>query len=218
MSWEQFTTWLDKFSNNPIVVAIFSVISTFIGVFAVFSKTSMGRKSIIKMIEIGHRSEQKFIEIAKTVEAHKKEVEKQVLELKDYYEQKIALVLSIANFYEQSLFEIAELIPNAKVHAKVTQVRETYEAKKKVVENEIGAIYQDFELAVEKRAKEIESEYAKKYELITGELENIKLQIAPFQKSIDEIVVNDEYPIPLNEEEVDDGQENENTDTEEKGV
>jgi len=186
--WETFTNWLTNFFNEPVVISITTVLST-LGAFLLFlSKTSFGKKAIYKLTELGHRVEKKVNDIGETVEAHKKEVQNEVVALKENYEQKIAIVLSIANFYEQSFFEIASLIPNAKVQAKVTEVREVYEAKKKVIENEIGLIYDDFETAVIEKTELIEKEYADKYHAISQELENLKLQIQPFQRSVDEIL------------------------------
>ena len=112
-----------------------------------------------------------------------------------------------------TFFEILSLIPNAKVQAKISELKENYDEKKKVIEEQVGLIYEDFELAVNERVETIEQQYAEKYNAIYSELENLKLQIAPFQKSVDEILENTE---PVEEEVYE--QENENTDSEKKGI
>lgn len=128
--WEHFTTWLDQVTSNPLVITITGILTVVGSIFIFLSKTSFGKKAIANLTGLYRIGEQKATQTLKKVEevetlakekikALESQYEQKANELKAEYEQKAATLVSIINYYEESVFSILEKIPNAKVQSEL---------------------------------------------------------------------------------------------------
>ena len=197
MSWEQITTWIDHFTNKPLVYGIFIVLVSFACAFILFSQTSIGKKALRKLTSLYTLGDQRNSTTLKKVEeverlaterieALESHYEQKASELKAEYEQKVATLVSIVNFYVESLFESLELVPNAKVQNQIKVLKANYETKKNEIAQVIGPIYQDYTSALEKQKDEIRKEYDEKVAFLESEIAQLSLYINEIKESKEE--------------------------------
>lgn len=181
--WEQFTQWLTNVTNNPAFIAVASVVSSISGVLLIVSRTSLGKKALKKMFNLTTKIEGDFDSHKKVVEDKLKESEElinkklselaevkdSVIEASKELDKQVKIYFNQFNFYEEQMFAILELIPNAKVQEKVSEFKAEWEDKKKEIEEFLCISYEEFEA----KAQEFEDEKNK--------------QIAELQKQLDEI-------------------------------
>ena len=193
MNWEQVTTWIDSFTNKPLVYGIFIVLVSFGCAFILFSQTSVGKKSINKAISLHQesaRTAKQTLETVKKVETLAKEkineleakYEQKVSDLTNAYEEKVATLVSIVNFYEESFFSVLEKIPNAKVQGQLKELKESYETKKKEISDVIGVIYQDYTLAINNKEDEVRKEYDEKVAFLENKINELYLYLGEIKK------------------------------------
>lgn len=186
--WEQLTEFLSQFFDKKVVVIIVTILSLLYAAVVILSKTSIGKKALNELRALGHRTEQTARDTLEKVESYKKHAEEEFAAYKAECDRKVAVAISCFSYFESSILDAVSQIPNKKVQERVQEITEQYLEKKQVLEEEFGFIYDDFEIAVQQRADQIEKEYAKKYQEINAQIENLKLQIQPFSKPIDEIL------------------------------
>lgn len=188
MNWDKFTAWIDQFTNKPLVYGIFIVLVSFACAFILFSQTSIGKKTLNKLTnlyKLGHERANDTLKKVEEVEILAKEkiaeleaqYEQKINELTAAYEEKVATLVSIVNFYEETLFVILEKIPNAKVQSELATLRETYETKKKEISDVIGIIYQDYTLILKNKEEQIRKEYDEKVAYLENEIKRISLYL-----------------------------------------
>lgn len=188
MNWDKFTAWIDQFTNKPLVYGIFIVLVSFACAFILFSQTSIGKKTLNKLTslyKLGHERANDTLKKVEEVETLAKEkiaeleaqYEQKTADLTAAYEEKVATLISIVNFYEESFFAVLEKIPNAKVQGEISNLRETYEAKKKEISDVIGIIYQDYTVILQNKEKEIRKEYDEKVAYLENEIKRISLYL-----------------------------------------
>lgn len=188
MNWEQIKTAIDSFTNKPIVIAIVTVLVSAAFAFILFSKTSLGKKAINKLTDLyalgkekADKTLQKVEEVetlaTEKIEALAAEYEQKAENLKSECEQRVAVVVSLLNFYEETLFAILEKIPNAKVQAELAVFKANYQSKKAAITETIGEIYEDFNLAVERNKEEIEQQYKERIDYLADEIKKLNLYI-----------------------------------------
>ncbi len=175
MNWETITNWISQFFDKKIVIAIATIIAALGCGLIMLSRTSFGKRAIVKLTTLYELGLKKANDTEEKVKAVQKLAEEKIVELEGYYEQRIAVVISTLNFYEESTFTLFELVPNKKVQEKLAEVKEQYKAKKELITSIIGEIYDDFEIAVEKKEKEIRQEYEDKIAYLENQIANINL-------------------------------------------
>ena len=208
MNWEQITAWIDKFTNKPLVYGIFIVLVSFACAFILFSQTSIGKKTLKKLTSLYNLGHQKANDTLKKVEdverlanekieGLKADYEQKAADIENKCDQKVAFLISVVNFYEESTFSILEKVPNAHVQEELTKFKQSYQAKKKEISDAIGVIYQDHTLALEKAKEEIRKEYDDKIDFLENEIKEFNLYLSELKK----------------EEEPNDGEREESTDS-----
>lgn len=186
--WETAKAFIDRISNNPIVVTLAGVFAFIGGGLLLLSRTSVGKKAINKAIELCSGADRKAADTLKKVQdietlakekiaALQKDNTKKIEDLTNFYEQKIACALSFVNFYEESLFAIADQIPNAKVQALLSDLKKEYENKKKEIADTIGVIYQDYTDVVKATNQELRKEYQSKIDFLENKVKEMGLFI-----------------------------------------
>lgn len=186
--WESFTSFMSKVANQPIVISLSSIFAFFSGALLLFSRTSLGKKAINKAISLCSGADRKAAETLKKVQdietlakdkiaALQADYAKKVEELTNFYEQKLACALSFVNFYEESLFAIADQIPNVKVQALLSDYKKEYENKKKEIVDTIGVIYQDYTDVVKATNQELRKEYQSKIDFLENKVKEMGLFI-----------------------------------------
>ena len=175
MNWETITNWISQFFDKKIVIAIATILAALGCGLIMLSRTSFGKRAIVKLTTLYELGLKKANDTEEKVKAVQKLAEEKISELEGYYEQRIAVVISTVNFYEESTFALFELVPNKKVQEKLAEVKEQYKAKKELITSIIGEIYEDFEIAVEKKEKEIRQEYEDKIAYLENQIANINL-------------------------------------------
>lgn len=175
MTWEQIKTFIVKVSQHPLTITIVFVLCSFACALFIFSRTSIGKKAINKLTSLYYLGDQKAKETLEKVKEVEILANEKIEGLKAEYEQKVAVLVSIVAFYEETVFLILEEIPNAKVQARLAQFKESYQEKKNEITSVIGEIYQDFNLAVEKKENEIRKEYEGKIEYLENQIKQLGL-------------------------------------------
>lgn len=186
-TWEQVTLWINGFFDKPIVVTISGILTLLATILIALSRTSIGKKAIVKLtnlynlgIDIAHETNQKVKDVE--LLANQK-----IESLKAEYEQKTAALISIVNYYEESLFSLIELIPNAKVQNKLVDFKSNYIAKKEEIAQLVKVTYQDFELEVEKRVEQAQVVIREKEQLLDERLLEIDNLIKLYKEKLEEI-------------------------------
>ena len=188
MSWETITAFLDKISNNPIVITIVGILSLFIPLFTLFAKTSFGKKAIEQLTSLYQLGYERAIDTLKKVEDVEKlanekikalvgEYEQKCVELKQECEQKVACALSIVNFYEESVFYILDQIPNAKVQNLLQEFKEKYKEKKWEISQIVSITYQDYNEHIELVKQEVRAEYDEKIDFLENQIAQLTLYL-----------------------------------------
>lgn len=186
MDWSQIALWIDNLTNNPTFIAVVGVLTTTGAVFSFLKTTSVGKKALNSLTTLGRNTNQIATDTLVKVTAVEKfandkiaELEavfnKEVQELTIKYETKVAALISIVNFYEESLFAIVDLIPNKKVQERLLNFKSIYQDKKNEITNIVGAIYQDFDSVVATEKENIEAQYESKINYLENELARINL-------------------------------------------
>lgn len=184
--WENLTEWLSQFFDKEVVVIIVSITYALAAILIIISKTSFGKKAIAdltalfnKGVKIAKESNEKVIDVEKLA---KEKIEA----LKADYEQKTTALVSIVNFYEESLFQIIEKIPNKKVQDELLVLKESYGEKKKEINQWVTLTYQDAQEEIQTLVKKVEEEKDIKIARLTGEIEELKELVNSFINSKEE--------------------------------
>lgn len=186
MDWSQIALWIDNLTNNPTFITITGVLTLTGAVFSFLKTTSVGKKALNSLTTLGRNTNQIATDALVKVTAVEKfandkiaELEavfnKEVQELTIKYETKVAALISIVNFYEESLFAIVDLIPNKKVQERLLNFKSIYQDKKNEITNIVGVIYQDFDSVVATEKENIEAQYESKINYLENELARINL-------------------------------------------
>ena len=206
MNWEQITNAISAFFDKPVVITIIGVLSGALTLFTIFAKTSLGKKAIKSLTALYNLGEQRAKQTLEKVQDVERLANERIEALKAEYEQKLAIVVSLFNFYIESLFEIARLIPNAKVQKLADQLEANYKAKVSEITKVIGEIYQDYSLAVEEKEKAIRKEYDEKIKFLEDQIKQINLYFNEIKEEPDDGQREEETNSDSREEEVQDNQ------------
>ena len=186
MSWEQVTTWLDAFTNKPIVIAIVSILTAAAPLILIFKNTSFGKKAIASLTSLYRLGEEKANATLKKVEDVEKLAKEKIDALEREYtqkledfqnkcEQKVACAISIVNFYEESLFALIEQIPNKKVQTLLLDFKDKYQEKKWEISQIVDITYQDYNEHIDLVKHEVREEYNEKIEFLENQIAQLKL-------------------------------------------
>jgi hypothetical protein len=186
MDWSQIALWIDNLTNNPTFIAVVGVLTTTGAVFSFLKTTSVGKKALNSLTALGRNTNQIATDALVKVTAVEKFANDKIVELEAVfnekvqeltikYETKVAALISIVNFYEESLFAIVDLIPNKKVQERLLNFKYIYQDKKNEITNIVGVIYQDFDSVVATEKENIEAQYESKINYLENELARINL-------------------------------------------
>lgn len=176
--WDKFTEVCDKVTNHPVFIAITTVLSILLSALIVLSKTSWGKKAI-NDVKAKFNASQKFNEETrlavrenlKTIEDFKDEQ----LEVYDgfrlHINEEVKIIYSKYEIFENDLLEILSLIPNAKVQAKITNIRNQIEKRDEEIRKVVGGSYNEIQSYIEQEAEKIANE---KIATLSEEIESLK--------------------------------------------
>lgn len=196
MTWEQITTWLDQFTDKPIVYYSLCVVIGVVAAFVILSKTSIGRKALKELRALFSRNEQTAKDTLKKVqevetlakekiEALTADYEQKLADFESKCEQKVACVVSYFSLYEERTFAVLEKIPNAKVQEQVQIFKKEYEEKKKEISDVVGVIYEDYASAIENAKQEVRAEYEEKISYLENQIAQINLYFSEVKGETD---------------------------------
>jgi len=157
MNWNEITYNIEQFWNKPVPIIGFTIGTLIIGIIVIISKTSFGRKWILRFKDWYQELNVKYneaIEAKDKIIAEKDEI---IANLTKEYETKIALLNENRNKEREMIIAIAENINNVKIKKLVEEFKQ-----EPIIEVESDYIL------------EIKNEYESKYEEVLKQLEEIK--------------------------------------------
>ena len=187
--WEQFTTWLNDFSNNPVVISLITIFTLLGAVLAVFSKTSVGRKTLNWLKEKVTEIHNEVAGNTALIRKYKDDTDSTILEFTNKADQflnnlntKVATIYSKFEFLESGLIDILKDVPNAKVQAKLDSYIESKEKFELEVKEALGDTYsfiqKKINAEVENRVIEIQEKANNEIAGLKGEIDELKQIIA----------------------------------------
>ena len=160
--WEEFTQWLTNVTNNPTFIALMSILTTVGSILVIISKTSFGKKAILKLTQLAEVSRTEITKIQETVNEEKEKLEKRADELTEAYsnftahlDTQFKVFFNQFDFYETQMYEILKLVPNAKVQEKLEEFYSGWQDKKKEIEEFIGLSYSQIEEKLSEKDEKI---------------------------------------------------------------
>ena len=213
--WEDFKAGLAEFTNNPTVIAVATILTTIFGVFVVFSRTSIGKRVLKGLIAKFETLKEENAKFKKEVEKAKAEFEeeKQML-IKEFslfeedHAKKITAIYSKYEIFENDLFAVLDEIPNAKVQAKLKELRESKDAKEEEIRLMLGDTYSYIQEKINNgvlaKTQELEEKSKNEIASLKGEISELKESIKNLSNNAD---VGELTPTNENEEVSDHGEE-----------
>ena len=194
--WEDFKAGFTEFTNNPTVIAVATILTTIFGVFVIFSRTSIGKrvlKGLIAKFETLKEENAKFkkeVEKAKTeIEEEKQRLIKEISLFEEDLTKKVTAIYSKYEIFESDLFAVLEEIPNAKVQAKLKELRESKDAKEEEIRLMLGDTYsyvqEKINNGVLAKTKELEEKSKNEIATLKGEVNKLKEDIKNLSNNAD---------------------------------
>lgn len=182
MSWEQVKTFINGVAQHPLTITIVFVLLCFGCALIIFSKTSLGKKAIIELTKLHKLGEEKASQTLEKVKDIEILANEKIEALKAEYEEKVAVLVSIVNYYEESVFTILEKIPNAHVQKQLAFFKSTYQDKKEEIKNVIGPIYQDYATALLATKEALREEKEEKINFLENKIAELELYVSELKK------------------------------------
>ena len=159
-----FTQWLTDITHNPVFISLTSIFSMLGAILVVLSKTSIGRKALKTMQELSRNANAKIgeihikaVEMKEDITAFKKEIEEKEEALKQEVIQKSTIVYNQMDVFEDYMIQILSEFPNAKVQAKVTEFKNTWEKQKEKIKVVMGQTYSEIQEQCNKLQEQIDA-------------------------------------------------------------
>lgn len=194
MNWEMivetFNTWCNAvkdFFNQPVPIIGCTIGFLLITILNILSKTSWGRKTINTVIgSVNTLKAETTAKIAETSE--------NINNLKNEYEQKLAIAETHSQELENLLLNIGDQLHNKQIKEYVEKYRQTKQDAKTQVQNLVEQSSKAIELKMEEMQKQMDgykSELAKQYEEM---IENYEKELKELQEKVEnkkELINND---------------------------
>ena len=171
MDWNVIGENLSAFFNMPIVISIATSLVAFIEVMVIFSKTSLGKKLFSKMNIKAEQAVSMVEEIKTEAQNLLNLKDREIDELGETYEKKLAVVLSENLELEKVIEKIGEVIPNQKVKEVISSFIESRGERAIQISSCIGTS-QEF-LALKEEAEKAREEAKALYEAKINEADNL---------------------------------------------
>lgn len=179
MDWNSIVENIKIFFQQPVAIIGCSVGCLLFYTLTFISKTSFGKKNILRL-------QNKFNELKSTYDTLEAQTKEKVANLKDLYEEKVAIVENHTIEVENLLFAISENINNKKVKELV----EKYKTLKEETKTQAEELIKQSSLAIDNKIKEVQAELdAYKTELklqYETEIQKYKDELEELQKSLEE--------------------------------
>lgn len=184
MQWEQIVEWVKDFFNQPVPIISCTVGALLIAIITIISKTSLGKKSIKRMLTAV--SEVK-LELTNTIA----KTSDNVAQLKKEYETQLALAETHSQELEDLLLSISAQLHNAKIRELVEQ----YKSKRSEIKTAYENIVAQTNKALEEKKTEIEAQLKKFEEEFKKTQEEIlaQYQLEEQPKEIIEVQENEAH-------------------------
>lgn len=184
---EQFKTWWNEFANNRLVLLIFAILGLGLLLWIFANKTSIGKKALNFLKDGFNKVSNESKETRKIVDDKIVEIDTYVKSLDTKYndfvnktEETVSAVLIQYQYLKSDLYDVLNVIPNAKVQAKLKELI----AKVDERENEIVNVLEDSYKSVEEKVKNTQF-YA--YETLSKENAELKGEIIEIKQIVEEL-------------------------------
>ena len=181
MEWEVIKENISAFFNMPIVITLMSITFGFIYVLVIFSKTSLGKK-LFNKVNLKYDEVVRYCkEMKENCETFLKEKEEQIRELKETYEQKLAVAVSYTEQIEDLLDKVADTTPNKKIKGLIEEFKSTKEERLAEIKKAVGT-YEEF-LELKGKAEEVQKQVEDKVNEIKNNVtEELNGKIALYEE------------------------------------
>lgn len=151
MEWyNQLVETLYKFFDNELVEILTVILSTLGAFLIAFSKTSFGKKQFKNLKELLSVSNRKLQESADVLNKSKEQHLEEIKELKENYENKLAIAYDKVNTLENLVISIAENSQNIKVKDAVKKYKETKKNEIDQISDVLAKVKETYEERLEK--------------------------------------------------------------------
>lgn len=157
MTWEQISYNIEQFWNKPIPIICFIAVMLIIIFLIIFSKTSFGKKALNELKLKFDVMKNMFDEIIKAKDEIINRKEEIIAEMKQDYEDKLALIQAEKDKEKEVIIAIAQNINNIKI--------------KKIIEEYKHTVSPE---SISELVEEVKKDYESKYEQVLKELEELK--------------------------------------------
>jgi len=170
MSWDQIVNAIREFMNQPVPIICCSVGALLVFVLTIIAKTSIGKKSLNQLKEMYRQMESKHTEIMLSYQSSEVEHINRMSEMKNYYEEKLAIVESEKAKLEELIYFIGENIHNKNIESKIADYKE--EASKRI--NDISQV-------VNEEVEKSKTKFAVEIKLINEEIKKLYEEIKEYK-------------------------------------
>ena len=179
MDWNTIVEAIKIFFEQPVAIIGCSVGCLLFYTLILVSKTSFGKKNILRL-------QNKISELKSTCDTYEAQTREKVANLKEAYEDKVAIVENHAIEVENLLFAICENINNKKVKELVEQ----YKTLKNETKSQAEELIKQSSLVIDSKIKEVQAELdAYKTELKSqyeNEIQKYKDELEQLHNSLEE--------------------------------
>lgn len=200
--YDKVATWLSNFFNHPAVIWITNITLIFVYALVVFSKTSLGRKLFNKALAKYDTVVGISKQLKEESDKFKQEAKEQVESLQKEYDEKLNVAVSYAEQLENLLYQIGDVIPNAKVKECINEFKSQKETRTQEISKVVGTYEQfkeltlkgaEIEQEIETRVKEQVDKFQELYENKAKELDALIARYKTFEYNEQELLEETHY-------------------------
>lgn len=159
--WEQFKEWVDVLANNKVAVIIIASVLALVIFLIIFSKTSIGKKSLKTLKNLYSDLVSKFKDFVAVMLDFKRETiekvnegEKKFEELSNKTDEKLAVITLQYESFKKGVYDLLSKVPNAKVQKGLEELKLDTEKHEKYLQAVLGDYYSEIKHLLEEKENE----------------------------------------------------------------
>lgn len=159
--WEQFKEWVDVLANNKVAVIIIASILALVIFLIIFSKTSIGKKSLITLKAKYAELTAKFVAFVGVINDFKRETVEKVQEGEEKFkelsiktDEKLAVITLQYESFKKGVYDLLSKVPNAKVQKGLEQLKLDTEKSEDRIKAVLGDYYSEIKHLLEEKENE----------------------------------------------------------------
>lgn len=184
MSWEQWVEGFKTFWSQPIPIIGFTVGTVLISLLFFLAKTSFGKKAIRKANDKVEELKSDYIKL-------KEDTEKLNKNLKDYYEEKMALMNEAKEKEQKIIIAIGESINNKNIKSIINEYKNELKEEKivisDVVEEKVNETKEQYEQVLNSYESIVDN-YKNEFEALKQEYEKQLTELKNKANNVEEII------------------------------